>query len=244
VTPVLDGGTIKSLEVRPDITGRYMDFAYSSEYLHPFIITDYVGGPGGSTMTLDTYLQSIKMVDGISPEDVRFTVNNSSGNASLTIHIDALGKSHTIQNFEAGKTLTGIAVYDSALHSWVQNVGGSLQGNGGPGKFKGTYTQEYTLSSGLVQVTYFLEEMHFANAPSIDLQGTMTFTGTAADEILYGLDTRGDIIKGLDGKDTLRGYGGDDTLIGGAGRDLLYGGTGDDTYIFEAGFGGSSPDIV
>ncbi|MGD9664696.1 MAG: calcium-binding protein, partial [Novosphingobium sp.] len=247
VAPEYGGnGAIESLEVRPDITGRYMDYAYSSEYLHPFVITNYVGGPGGCTMTFDSYLQSIRMVDGISAEDVRFTVNSSAGNANLTIHIDALGESHTIQYYESGKTLSGIALYDSALHSWAQGIGGSLQGNGGPGQYTGTYTQEYTLSSGLVQVTYFLEAMHFGNGPSINLQDTMTFTGTSAGETLYGLDTRGDIIKGLAGNDDLRGYGGDDTLIGGTGADQLTGGLGNDTYYFEAGFssGSGSSDIV
>ena len=249
VAPVIDGGAIKVLEVRPDITGRYMDYAYTNEYLHPFIITNYVGGSGGSTMTFDTYLQAIEMVDGISAEDVRFTVDSSSGNADLTIHIDALGESHTIQDYESGKTLTGIATYDTGLHSWVQSLSDSLlESNGGKGKYKGTYTQEYTLSTGLVEVTYFLEEMYFANDAAIDLQDTMTFTGTIAAETLYGLDTRGDIIKGLAGNDNIYSYGGDDTLIGGAGYDRVVGGEGNDTYVFETGFGiytGSSyADVV
>lgn len=219
------GGEIANMQVRPDVGSRYLNYGYAEEYLHPFIITSYSGGAGGSTMTFDTYLQSIEMVEGISAEDVRFTVNSSPGNASLTIHIDALGNSYTIPYYETGKTLTGIALYDSNVHGWVQGVGAALQG-GGQGNFTGTYTEEYTLTTGFVQRTYYLEAMHFAGSASIDLQQAMTFTGTSSADTLYGLDTRGDTLKGLAGNDDLRSYGGNDTLIGGTGADQLTGGLG------------------
>lgn len=62
------------------------------------------------------------------------------------------------------------------------------------------------------------------NPPPPDAPG-ISFTGTAAD----------DIIPGSDGDDTLAGAGGDDVLFGGAGDDRLDGGDGDD--VLSGGLG-------
>lgn len=53
-------------------------------------------------------------------------------------------------------------------------------------------------------------------------------TGSTLSDTISG-DGKGNLLRGIAGKDALDGRGGDDTLIGGAGRDALTGGTGSDT---------------
>jgi Ca2+-binding RTX toxin-like protein len=68
--------------------------------------------------------------------------------------------------------------------------------------------------------TYYdeVEKIVFADGTSMDLKGSLTFTGTTAAEYVYGTVAA----------DTIVGLGGDDTL---------YGGKGNDTYVFGTGFG-------
>ncbi len=56
-------------------------------------------------------------------------------------------------------------------------------------------------------------------------------TGTAGDDVLFGLDAKADTLDGLAGNDILYSGGGDDTLIGGIGDDALHGQAGSDTYV-------------
>ena len=240
-TPIYDpvSGDIEGMTVRPDLGGRYTNFVYADEVLHQWVITSYAGGSGSYTMTLGTYIQSINILPGIAAEDVRFTVSSNLDDAALTIHIDSLGVSHTIQNFEAGKHLTGLAFYDASTHAYVQADGSATLASTGQGQFQGSYSTPYSFSSGFVEVTYFLQTVNVGGT-SINMQAAMTLTGTDTGEVLYGLNTRGDILKGLAGNDDLRGYDGDDTLIGGTGADQLIGGLGNDTYFFEAGFASGS----
>lgn len=56
-------------------------------------------------------------------------------------------------------------------------------------------------------------------------------TGSADDDVLFGLDAKADTLDGLAGNDILFSGGGDDTLIGGTGDDALHGQAGSDTYL-------------
>jgi Ca2+-binding RTX toxin-like protein len=88
-----------------------------------------------------------------------------------------------------------------------------------------------------------IERITFDDETVWDLTQGLILNDSDEGHDLYASDAN-DVLRGNGGNDRIKGFAGDDIIEGGAGRDLLYGGTGDDTYIFEAGFGGSSPDIV
>lgn len=244
--PLTDGqGNITGMKVSPLVDGTGVPQAYAETIWHPFVLTDYIGGTGGASMTFETYRQEIAFRSGFNEENVRFTVTSTQGDANLVIHLDDLSLSYTINDFETGRYIEGLLVYDPTLHEWIQNAD-VADLTGSAGNYSGDYEGDNPPNPiGYVDVTYFLETVSFANGTTIDMQGTLTFKGTSGNDTLYGLDTRGDIIMGLDGNDTLRGYGGDDILIGGAGNDTMYGSTGDDTYVFGLGFSTSGgQDVV
>jgi Ca2+-binding RTX toxin-like protein len=70
-----------------------------------------------------------------------------------------------------------------------------------------------------------VETLILADSTEISLTDNFVFTGTSADETVYGTD----------GGDTLYGLGGADVLEGNIGNDILYGGEGDDTLHGDAG---------
>lgn len=88
---------------------------------------------------------------------------------------------------------------------------------------------------------YAVESLVFANGgPVVDLTTLSAVTeGDGGNNTLYGntqtYGSRDDLMRGLEGNDSLSGNDGDDTLIGGPGDDTMAGGTGADRY--EAGQG-------
>jgi Ca2+-binding RTX toxin-like protein len=81
-----------------------------------------------------------------------------------------------------------------------------------------------------------VETLKFADGSTINLKSGLTFTGTAAADIVAGT-SMADTLVGLAGDDNLSANNGDDVLIGGAGNDYLSGGAGNDTYKFAIGDG-------
>nr|WP_292931714.1 peroxidase family protein [Novosphingobium sp. PASSN1] len=88
-----------------------------------------------------------------------------------------------------------------------------------------------------VDVLNSVETLRFSDQnvvlPTYLTAGNDIYTGTAADETIFGLDGS-DTINGAAGVDTLYGGLGNDTLDGGAGIDLLVGGQGNDIYTVDA----------
>lgn len=74
--------------------------------------------------------------------------------------------------------------------------------------------------------------------PTYLTTGNDIYTGSAADETIYGLDGS-DTINGAGGSDTIYGGLGNDTLDGGLGSDVLIGGAGNDVFTVDA-----SADLV
>jgi len=70
------------------------------------------------------------------------------------------------------------------------------------------------------------------------VQGSDTISGGGGDDLLVG-GADGDLVDGGDGDDTVKGRSGDDTLVGGSGADLLVGGAGNDTLS-----GGDGDDLL
>jgi Ca2+-binding RTX toxin-like protein len=244
VLPTTEGGEITGMRVNPGLApGMYISHTYGDEIFHPWIITgcdpslDTGTGTWENSVSFVTYIKEIDLHPGIMPDDVRFTLSGSQGEATLTVHIDSLGYSFDIPNFETGLELTGVRAYDSSFQADVQDSSSAVLTATSQGHFSGDYTSTTEFSaSGFVDVTYFFKTLAFADGTSIDMQNdTLTFTGTSSGETLTGLDNRGDIIQGLGGNDYIYAYGGDDTLIGGTGSDYLYGGTGNDHYVFSPG---------
>lgn len=241
VTPVVEGSTITEMNISPYYYGVFANNGLATETFHPWVITyfdSYSTAPGYHTeVHFDTFIKSFKFVPGITPDDIRLTVNSSVGTADLTIHIESIGQSFTVPYFEEGKHIEGIGLYSTGLHTQIQAAGGYMN-VGSNGQFTGHYDSATSMSYGsaTIDVTYFLETLKFANGSSINLMGTLTLEGTASDETVYGLDTRNDIIYGYDGEDNLQGRGGNDLLIGGNGADDLHGGEGNDTYYFDSDF--------
>jgi len=90
---------------------------------------------------------------------------------------------------------------------------------------------------GKVNIIYRLQDDGGADNFGMDIseQTTMIFT---IDQSVVGT-SKGDILYGGDGDDTLWGLAGNDQLIGGPGDDILYGGAGNDTFIWKKGNAGT-----
>ncbi|MBN9509157.1 MAG: type I secretion C-terminal target domain-containing protein [Alphaproteobacteria bacterium] len=223
--------------------GGIIGAAYGEEVFHRFVVTGAsVSGTGDTTTTHINYKASTQEVDlsDLTQDDVRFTLSGSQGHANLTVNIESLNTSFTIQDFEVGQYITGTAVFTEELHIAAVTDPESTLVATGIGSFAGDYAgdQIYSLIDfGAVNVTYFFDTLRtLGDGHVFNMQSdTLTFTGTAGNDSMIGLDTRGDIIEGLVGSDTIHSYGGDDVLIGGTGNDSLYGGLGDDSYVFSVG---------
>lgn len=236
----VNGGTVEAMTLPPNNGGIWGSTSVGKETLHPFVMTAYSQESTEDgyrvSMTLETYLKEFDFLSGISPDDVRLTLAGIKGEMSLEIHIDSLNYSFTVDYFETGKTIYGVGdiVYSMLNYfngSWnIEQVSGAI--------FSGVYegTVSMPASPWLSTVTYFFEKLSFSNGTDIDLQNDqLTFTGTAGNDTLYGLNERGDVIIGGGGTDWIYAYGGDDTIIGGTGYDHMHGGEGDDVYYFEIG---------
>jgi Ca2+-binding RTX toxin-like protein len=243
--PVWDGsGNVTSMQVNPLVGGSPVSYAIASVDYNPFVITSfsesYSGGTYTSSATWQTYEQSFTFLSGITQDDIRLTASGSQGHAALTIHIDSLDYSVTISDFETGHEISGLQVYSGAMHEEIQDASSASLSASGTNTFGGSYTTLTGLSvdtNGSVDVTYHLQDLYFADDSNISLSAPLTFVGSDSADSLTGLDSRADIIYGMDGNDTIYSYGGNDELIGGAGNDNLYGGLGDDTYVFGSGWG-------
>ncbi|MFA7604119.1 MAG: type I secretion C-terminal target domain-containing protein, partial [Novosphingobium sp.] len=98
-------------------------------------------------------------------------------------------------------------------------------------------------ASNSTDVNERVERITFDDETVWDLTQGLILNDSDEGHELYASDAN-DTLHGNGGNDYIKGFAGNDIINGGAGRDLLYGGTGNDTYVFETGFGGSSPDIV
>jgi Ca2+-binding RTX toxin-like protein len=245
VLPVWDeSGNVTTMQVNPLVGGSPISYGIAGVDYNPFVITSfsesYVGGTYTSSATWQTYEQSFTFLSGITANDIRLTASGTQGDASLTIHIDSLGYSVTISDFETGHEISGLQVYNGTMHEEIQDASNATLSASGTNTFAGSYTTFTGLSvdtNGSVDVTYHLQDLYFADDSNISLSAPLTFVGSGSNDSLTGLDSRADIIYGMDGNDTIYSYGGNDELIGGAGNDNLYGGLGDDTYVFASGWG-------
>lgn len=237
--PTLSGGAVTEMEYSASYGGIWVPHAYATEIFHaPVLDSVSITGTNLSIAT-ESYAKEIAFSSGISLADLRFTLAGTIGDTDLVIHIDSLGESFTIPDFEVGKTISGVGFYDAAMHTWIQSATGMLTDTG-DGTFSGAFSGSTTpsFSSSSVNATYLLEAVSAVDG-SINMQGALTFKGTSAGETLLGLDVRGDTIMGLGGNDTLYGYGGGDVLLGGDGSDSLFGGNGNDALD-----GGSGDDAI
>lgn len=225
-------GNYESMKTTPNVGGTWSNFADASENLQPMIVTSYISNGGGYAMRLETAPQSISF-GGYSSDDVRFFTSGTIGDASLNVQFVSTGKTFVIDDFEIGKTISGIGLYNVDMHTQVQaQASASSLTATDEGKFFAQFASAINFSSGSVNQTYFIDSIRFSDG-TINMSGTITFEGTNAGEVLNGLDTRGDILLGLGGNDTLNGLGGDDLLDGGTGSDSMIGGTGNDTYVVD-----------
>ncbi|MCG8046596.1 MAG: hypothetical protein N0E48_13305, partial [Candidatus Thiodiazotropha endolucinida] len=243
-------GNTTGMVVQPLVGGWYVDRAFANEIVHPFILTgfsietrtdefgNYLGSNG--SLQYETYIKEVAFLPGLTPDDVRFTLGGIAGDSSLTIHIDSMNYSTTIDDYEAGRLIYGAYFDGSRLQEVVggSDISASLSSTQA-GSYNGVYqsTSPYSINDDNQSVTYFLETVSFADGTVIDMLGDITFTGSAGGETLQGMDAHNDTIRGMGGDDYLWGYDGNDTLIGGTGNDDLYGGAGDDAYLFAVGDG-------
>ena len=257
--PTFNGsGDITSMTYSPFYNHNWVPRAYGVEIMHPSVITSLSVGPGAMTMTTQTYLKEVAFHPGISMHDVRFTTSGTAGNMSLVINIDDLGQSFTIPYFETGRTINGIAVYNTTLHEYVQEASGATLVAQGGGQYNSNYTGGTPPSiSGTITVNYILERISFYDG-YFDMTGDIIFEGTSGNDNLSGMNDGNDTLYGYGGNDNLSGNSGNDTLYGGdgadqiygnngndhiyggAGADTLIGGAGDDTYYFSPGWSGGS----
>ncbi|OHE05749.1 MAG: hypothetical protein A3K14_07295, partial [Sulfurimonas sp. RIFCSPLOWO2_12_FULL_36_74] len=107
---------------------------------------------------------------------------------------------------------------------------------------KEDYKTFYSLDDKLTIKNWFtstnrIETFKFFDNSVLNVDDIVSSIGTEKDDIISGLDSRNDVINGLEGNDTINADEGNDTLSGGTGNDALNGGNGDDIYIFEKGYG-------
>ena len=229
-------GEIDSIKTDPSLGLNWIDAAHGSEALHPWIVTAFSGGPGYSTMTYESFVKEIGLNSAVSLDDIHITADgNTTGYASLNITIGS-SFSFTIPDFEAGKTINGIAVFDGVIYDSIAEAASSTLQRTGTGTYSATYDKDIGILAASITETYFFEKLNYGNG-SIDMTGTLTFNGTNGADTIHGLNTRGDIMQGNEGIDHLYSYGGNDTLIGGADDDNLTGGAGDDIYVVDTGEG-------
>ncbi|ARS27589.1 hypothetical protein KC8_09820 [Sphingomonas sp. KC8] len=251
LAPTFDSnGQSTGVAVSSAIGGTWTTPEIATESHHGWMVTGVTSDSGYTTLNTTSALKEIFFAEGITAEDVRFTATSSGvDNAGLTIHIDRLNYSLSVAGFEGGRTVSGIGFYDSALHAHVSSAAAvSLVGTA-PGQYQVRLSGETSYTPNAVSATYFLEALNFADSTVIDLlNAPLTFKGSALNETLYGLNTRGDLIFGLAGNDTIYGYGGADVLHGGDGADALHGGDGNDTLYGDGGidalYGGEGNDVL
>src|SRR5262249_15358124 len=145
-------------------SGIWVPYTYATELLYDPVITAFSAGGGAASITTQSYVKEIDFHSGIAPDEVRLTLTGSQGNMSLQIHIDALEQTFTIPYFETGKSIHGLAVYDSSLHAWVQGSSSGAFSSSGSGVFTGSFHGGSTpsISTSGVDVTYYLQSLHFA----------------------------------------------------------------------------------
>lgn len=178
------------MKVNPSISNYYLDYRYADEILHPFVIISYVSSGGNMVVTFDSYIKDINMVGGISWDDIRFTASSTAGDADLTIWIDSLNSSYTIQDFEAGKIINGIGLYGSGMHHYIQDSPNITVNSSAPGHLSGTYAwhepeeegeepEEYLFNPYPMTAHYYLETFSVDGITTIDMKNdTLTFTGS------------------------------------------------------------------
>lgn len=235
-TKIVSSSVVSVSTLHPLIIPQFV----AEEWLHPFVVKDFSQGGSSPAVTTEigyeTYVQRYSFGGGITADDIRLT---GGENGTLYIHLDTPldigGLTYAIPDFDTGRTISGVGIYDAALHAEIEasNESGIQRGSGW------TYDGEYETTSGMTPIsgavspTYLLESLEFFDSTSIDLQNTqLTLSGTSGNDYLFGFNTKDDLIRGLDGGDSIKGQGGDDTLQGGAGND---------TYVFGEGDG---EDIV
>ncbi|MFL6841946.1 MAG: beta strand repeat-containing protein, partial [Sphingomicrobium sp.] len=117
----------------------------------------------------------------------------------------------------------------------------TLNGQGDPGQFDLIDLSDGSASSGVLGITFTLDQSagtHSGNFTSIGL-GTDTYSnmegviGTDFNDTLTGSNTAADELRGGAGNDTLNGQGGNDVLRGDAGADNLTGGAGTDIFVMN-----------
>lgn len=225
-------GNFEYVVANPNIGGAVVPYADADLTLNPLIATSYYTTGTGYAARFETTAKEVRFVEFLA-EDVRLTTTGAAGDASLVLHVDSLNKTFTISDFEAGRTISGLALYNVNMHAQVQEMGTSASLTGTDiGDFFAQYSSALNFSSSVVNLTYFVDSLRFADG-ILDLSDPLTFTGTSSGETLNGLDTRDDILLALGGNDTLNGLGGNDTLDGGSGADSMVGGAGNDTYVVD-----------
>ena len=234
LTPETDAeGNITGLVPHNNLGGSIISPGFGTHTWHPFLVQSSTLSGGNTTIEYESVAKSISFKDGVSSSDLRFTTGGAQGDATLIVHLDALGYSFTINDFEQGTTIGAINVYNNSLHENIQTSANALLTSGAFGSFTGVYEGDMGVSAESISETLFFEQLNFSDGSSMSLSEPITIAGTSASETLYGFDTRDDVIDGMAGNDIIYGYGGNDILFGNAGSDTLYGGLGDDTYIID-----------
>jgi Ca2+-binding RTX toxin-like protein len=127
----------------------------------------------------------------------------------------------------------------------------TLKGGGGADDLMGggnIDTAYYGQSPEAVFVLLARDIFAGGDAEGDHLTGIENVTGSAHDDHLWGEDFIDNVLRGMDGNDSLKGFGGNDGLWGGEGNDTLDGMDGVDTLRGENGndtlSGGANADVM
>jgi Ca2+-binding RTX toxin-like protein len=145
-------------------------------------------------------------------------------------------------------TLFGGAGDDTLIGDYGNDT---LKGGGGADDLMGggnIDTAFYGQSTEAVFVLMAADIFAGGDAAGDHLEGIENVTGSAHDDHLWGEDYIDNVLRGMDGNDSLKGFGANDTLWGGAGNDTLDGMDGVDTLRGENGndtlYGGAGGDVM
>ncbi|WBU62182.1 Hint domain-containing protein [Paracoccus albus] len=170
------------------------------------------------------------------PGEVRVTFTNNSGVAQTVYYIEPDGTLVTDTMGVPPGTVGNVRDFyfpPGANIVMVNNATGEI-----------TQLHENVTDTGSVTITTEGNDLAQQYAPP---GGADTIDGGTGNDLIKGLEGD-DSIQGGDGLDTIEGGVGSDKLLGGAQNDLVYGGVGDDSILGDVGddtlYGGADDDTI
>jgi Ca2+-binding RTX toxin-like protein len=198
---------------------------------------------GGSGIDTASYSDSVEGVSvsllsnpgfgGTAEGDILVSIENLAG-SNHDDYLTGNNGSNVLTGRDGNDNLSGGGGADTLFgdsdHDTLKGGGGADTLNGGSGIDTASY---YDSPAGVI-ISLISNIADSGDATGDELNSIENVTGSAHDDTLWGNDDV-NVLKGLDGRDSLKGFGGADMLYGGDDNDELFGMDGVDTLRGEDG---------